>query len=68
MKIPSASTAVGKQVKELSLPPGSILSLIIKEEGVEVPTQETTLEAEDRVIAVIKPELEQALRTILAGS
>jgi trk system potassium uptake protein TrkA len=68
VKIPSTSTAVGKQVRELPLPPGSVLSLIIKEEGVQVPTPYTTLEGEDRVIAVTKPELEQALRTILTGS
>jgi len=68
VKIPSTSAAVGKQLKELHLPPGSILSLIIKEEGVQVPTQDTTLEAEDRLIAVTKPELEQALRNILTGS
>jgi trk system potassium uptake protein TrkA len=69
VKIPPTSTAVGKQVRELPLPPGSLLSLIIKEEGgVQLPTQDTTLEAEDRVIAVTKPELEQALRNILTGS
>ena len=67
VKIPPTSTAVGKQVRELPLPPGSVLSLIIKEEGVQVPTPYTTLESEDRVIAVTKPELEQALRIILTG-
>jgi len=67
VKIPPTSTAVGKQVRELPLPPGSVLSLIIKEEGVQVPTPYTTLEGEDRVIAVTKPELEQALRIILTG-
>ena len=68
VKIPPTSTAVGKQVRELPLPPGSVLSLIIKEEGVQMPTPYTTLEGEDRVIVVTKPELEQALRIILTGS
>ena len=68
VKIPSTSTAVGKQLRELSLPSGSILSLIIKEQGVQVPSPETILEADDRVIAVTKSELEQDLRTVLAGS
>jgi len=67
VKIPPTSTAVGKQVRELPLPPGSFLSLIIKEDGVRLPAQDTTFEAEDRVIAVTKPELEQALRIILTG-
>jgi len=68
VRIPSGSTAIGKEVRELPLPPGSLLSLIVKEEGVQVPTPYTTLEAEDRVIAVTKPELEEALRNILTGS
>jgi trk system potassium uptake protein TrkA len=68
VKIPPTSTAVGKQVRELHLPPGSILFLVIKEEGVQVPAPDTILEGEDRVIAVTKPELEQDLRDLLAGS
>ena len=68
VKIPPVSKAIGKQITELPLPPGSILSLIIKEEGFHVPTQDTILEAEDRVIAIIKPDLEEDLRTVLTGS
>jgi len=68
VKISSTSAAVGKQISGLSLPPGSVLSLIIKEQGVQVPRPETILEADDRVIVVTKPELEQDLRTVLAGS
>lgn len=68
VKISSTSTAVGKQISRLSLPPGAVLSLIIKEQGVQVPSPETILEADDRVIVVTKPELEQDLRTVLAGN
>lgn len=68
VEIPPTSKAVGKQLSGLSLPPGAVLSLIIKEQGVQVPTADTTIEAEDRVIAVIKPDSEQALRDVLAGS
>lgn len=68
VKISSSSTAVGKQISGLSLPPGAVLSLIIKEQGVQVPSPETILEADDRVIVVTKPELEQDLRIVLAGS
>ena len=68
VKIPSVSTAVGKQIAGLSFPPGSVLLLIIKERGVQVPGPETILEADDRVIAVTKPELEQDLRHILTGN
>jgi trk system potassium uptake protein TrkA len=68
VKISSTSAAAGKRVSELDLPPGSILSLIVKESGVQVPTQETILGTDDRVIAVIRFDLEEALRNILVGS
>jgi trk system potassium uptake protein TrkA len=68
IRIPPTSTAVGKQVRELHLPPGSILALIVKEKGIQVPTPYTYFEAEDRVIAVTKPDFEKSLRTALAGS
>jgi len=69
IKIPPDSTTVGKTVKELSLPPESVLSLIIrKEQKPRVPTANTTLQAEDQVIAVTTPESEEALRKALRGS
>ncbi len=68
VKIPSTSATVGKQIRELPLPPGSVLSLIVKERGVQVPTPYTILEAEDRVIVAIKPDLEETLRIVLTGS
>ena len=69
VKIPPDSTTVGKLVKELSLPPGSVLSLIIrKERKPVVPTASTIIEAEDQVIAVTPPESEEALRTALRGT
>ena len=69
IKIPPDSTTVGKTVKELSLPPGSVLSLIIrKEQKPRVPTANTTLQAEDQIIAVTAPESEEALRKALRGA
>lgn len=68
IKISPRSSSAGKQVKELTLPPGSNLALIIKERGVKLPTPHTYLEANDRVIALIKPEIEKELRSALIGS
>ncbi len=69
VKIPPDSTTVGKLVKELSLPPGSILSLIIRKARKPiVPAANTILQAEDQIIAVTPPESEEALRTALRGS
>ena len=68
VKIPPDSTTAGKLVKELSLPPGSILSLIIRKERKPiVPTTNTIIRAEDQIIAVTKPELEETLRATLRG-
>ena len=69
VKIPAGSTAVGKPVKELSLPPGSVLSLIIRKARKPiVPAANTILQAEDQIIAVTPPESEEALRTALRGT
>ena len=69
VKIPPESTTVGKPVKELSLPPGSVLCLIIrKARKPTVPAANTILQAEDQIIAVTPPESEEALRTALRGT
>jgi len=68
VKIPSDSTTIGKPIKELSLPKGSILALIFpKERKPRVPTASTILQAEDRVIAITPSESEEALRAALRG-
>ena len=68
VKIPPGSASIGKQVKELELPPESILSLIIrKERKPTVPTNSTVLQAEDQIIAVTRPETEDDLRAALTG-
>ena len=68
VKIPPESTSVGKSVRELSLPRGSKLALVIRQEGKNrVPTLNTILRAGDRVIALTTPELEEALRIALRG-
>ncbi len=69
IKIAPDSTAVGKSVNELSLPPGSTLSLIIRKKGSPiVPTSNTIIQAEDQIIAVTSPESEKALRATLRGT
>ena len=68
VRISSKSSTVGKQVKELALPSGSILSLIIrKDQKPLVPAPETVLEAEDQIIALTTTEAEETLRTALRG-
>ncbi len=68
IKIPPDSTTIGKSLKELSLPEGSRLVLIIpKENKPRVPSSDTILHDGDRVIAVTTPESEEALRAVLRG-
>ncbi|MFC2004179.1 potassium channel family protein, partial [Chloroflexota bacterium] len=51
VKILPESSTVGKSVRQLSLPPGSKLALVIRKEGKNsVPTLDTVLRAEDRII------------------
>jgi len=69
MKIPSASSAVGKQIKDIPLPQGSIVLLIIhKEAELVVPTADTTIQAEDRLIAVANTDQEEAFLAALTSS
>ena len=68
VKIPPEATTIGKKVKELSLPEGTILSLIIrKQQKPHVPTANTVIQAEDQIIAATTPESEEELRTALRG-
>jgi len=69
VKIPPDSTTIGKPLKELSLPEGSKLALIIsKERKPRIPTSDTILRDGDRVIATTTPESEEALRATLRGA
>ncbi len=69
IRILEGSTAVGKSVKELSLPLDSILALVIRNgEKPRVPTANTILEADDRIIALTTTDSEEALRKELTGS
>ena len=69
VKIPPESTVVGKSVRNLSLPQGSKLALVIRKEGkYRVPTLNTILREGDRIIALTTHESEEALRTALTGT
>jgi trk system potassium uptake protein TrkA len=68
VKIPPKSPTIGKKIKELSLPEGSTLTLIIRQQQKpKVPTANTVLQAGDQIIAVTTTEAEEALRNILRG-
>ena len=68
IRIPADSAITGKTVRDLSLPPESILSLIIRKNCRPiVPKGNTMLQAEDQIIAVTTPDSEENLRATLRG-
>ena len=68
VKIPPTSTVVGKRLKDINLPPDSVLAAVIDpEQGAVVPTADTVLRADDQVVAITKTDIEGALRTALTG-
>jgi len=69
IKIPAESSAVGKRVKELPLPKGTRLALVIHQaQKPKVPSADTLIRAEDRIIAITSSEMEEELRNILRGT
>jgi len=69
VRIPPNSTSIGKSLRELSLPAGSRLALIIpKNRKPRIPTPSTVLREGDQVIALTTPESEEALRAALIGT
>jgi len=69
VKIPPETSTVGKSVRELSLPQTSKLVLVIRKDGKHrVPTLNTIIKAEDRIIALTTPESEEDLRNTLRGT
>lgn len=67
VKVPENSPVVGKKLKEIAVPPDSVICLMIGKWGATVPTEDTIVEAEAQVVAVTRPEAEGALRAALTG-
>ncbi len=61
------SPVVNKQVKEINLPPDSVLVSIVRQDQVIVPTGSTVLEARDDLIAITRIENEKQLLECLIG-
>jgi trk system potassium uptake protein TrkA len=68
IKVPPDSPVVGKKMKDVAFPPDSVICLVIGKWGATVPTADTTLEAECQLVAVTKPDGEEALRAAIRGS
>lgn len=64
-KIYPTAPAVGKQVRELSLPPDCTLAAIIRKDEVLAVRGETVLQAGDEVLAVVASRQQAALEAVL---
>ncbi len=68
VRIPPESATIGKAVKEIPLPEGSKLALVLpKNRKPHIPTPRTVLREGDQIIALTTPKLEAKLRTALTG-
>jgi trk/ktr system potassium uptake protein len=61
------SPVVGRELRELSLPEGSHVTVLIRNERAIAARPETRLEVGDRVLAVTSAEREAELRSLLIG-
>jgi len=69
IKILEGAKSAGKSIKELSLPSDSILALLIRNgQKPQVPTADTVLEINDRIIALTGTDSEEALQAELASN
>ncbi len=63
IRLPREGYALGKQIKDLMLPPDSVLSLIMRKgQKPLVPSLDTVLESGDQIVAVTSHETEESLR------
>ena len=65
--IPGDARVVGRRLDDVELPPRSFISLVVTTNGVERPSGDLVLEAEDEIIAVTPNGGEQTLYDILTG-
>ncbi|HVP04609.1 MAG TPA: TrkA family potassium uptake protein [Dehalococcoidia bacterium] len=66
LKMPAESSVIGKSIKELLMPHGSLIVLVVGKDGTpRATTSDTVIQAEDEVVVVTSSENEEALRTAL---
>lgn len=69
IRIAEGSLAAGKSVKSLSLPLGSVVSLVIRQgQECQVPAPDTILETGDQLLCSIPSGSEEVVRAMLGGS
>jgi trk/ktr system potassium uptake protein len=68
VKVPREAGTVGKQVRQILLPQGSLVCLVIDSQGTpRLPAPDTTIHADDILVAVTSIEGQDALRSALTS-
>ena len=69
VKVPREATTVGRQIRQLLLPQGSLICLVIDSQGApRLPAPDTVIRADDILVAVTSIEAEEALRNALTST
>jgi trk system potassium uptake protein len=69
IRIPADSKSIGKRVKDLTLPPGSVLILIIRrDQKPQMAAPDLTIMPGDQVIALTPTENEEQIKAALKGN
>ena len=69
IKLPPTSPVIGRSIREVLLPPESLISLIVDEGGMpRMPSGDTRLNAGDALVLVTRKETLPTLREVLIGS
>ena len=67
IRLPETSPCRGKAIRDLALPADSVIATIIRQGKLVIPRGDTTLEAEDEVLAVCTVAAEKSLKDALVG-
>ncbi len=68
VRVPREAAIVGRQVRQILLPQGSLLTLVIDSEGTpRLPAPDSIIHANDIVLAVTSIDSEEALRSALTS-
>ncbi|MGH2356808.1 MAG: potassium channel family protein [Candidatus Limnocylindria bacterium] len=62
------SPVIGRELRELELPEGSTVAVVIRDDRAVMPRPDTRLRNGDKLLAVTSAEREAELRTLLIGS
>ena len=68
VRILDGSATAGRPLRQVVLPPDCVVALIVDREGqARIPSPDTVLVPGDEVVAVVRPQVEVALRAALTG-